>query len=198
MNQIQELFKDQIISLFKRKTQIKQWIHLPAPSKEMIKEVRTFASEVIPVKLKEAHHRVDNNNEWKRVYNGKMSEYVIRQYLGQEKPDMTVGPSSKYNVADIKIGDLNFGIKCTELGKAAMIHKVPERHEIVMLINEGEYFICGIASKKNLTIHQDDSLIVNATNYNKSCLNIEGYKDLTPFQKLIEYISDRKPQIATS
>jgi hypothetical protein len=175
-------FNEGIRLLLTEKTQSGLWIELPKISIEEEQQIQEFAKNSLPVKQAEEHHINDNKKEWERLTRGKDGEWALRSYLGLKKPDLNIGSSLDFNVSDIEdYYGKKIGIKTSQLGNAALIHKKPVRPEIILIGLSSRWFIAGVADVTILKECQNDNLLRIATNYKKTGLTLEGYKRLIPF-----------------
>lgn len=160
---------------------------LPAPDEMAVQLIRAHAIDATKIKLTERHHQNDYDREEKRIYNGKEAEWVLRIYLKLPPPDLTVGPSTKHNVADVVYRNQRIGVKSSQLtnGNAAMVHKVPKRPEIIMVKNENGWYIFGVGTIEVMKNNQDIRLLKTAYNDSKAGLTIDGYRQLIPFDTFL-------------
>lgn len=162
-----------------------KYIHFT--SKELEK-IDSFTNQIIQVKQQEKHHKIDNNNEYKRFSTGIMGEYAVEKLLGYPFVDWSVGDSVDYNVADLNALGLNIGIKTVEIGKYPIIHKKAERPEIICIKRKNDLIIiCGLATVEVLNTYQDTNLILSSALRRKGTkTGFYGFEHLIGFSTLEE------------
>jgi hypothetical protein len=206
-----EEFANNFKILFEQKIKSGEWIKVNNLSRNEKIQIRTFAHDVAIKKVKEGHIKdKDEADMILRQINGKSGEVAVRNFLISKNISVSdidweiSDESSAHHTFDLLIDTTRYGIKTSQKGKAILFNpnSTLSHSQIIVLKENDNIFIAGIASKSLLKneLYHDERLFYtkNDPSHPKTGLTIEGYKNLTPFQKLIEYISDSKPQIATS
>lgn len=159
-------------------------------TEEEERKIKNFAYEIVKKKETENHHKIDHGSEIKRFYNGFAGELALEKVLKENILDFTIGDSHKYNVADLhKIG-LNVGVKTVEAGKAHIVHKDPNKPEILIKIdnnNPRRLIIMGLAEVDVMKKYCDDNLILSpALRARNVKTGFAGYHKLKKFKNLEE------------
>src|SRR6056297_469397 len=129
-----------------------------------IQKIKNFTSQVIKDKKKETGYQFDNNNLYKRFYNGLLGEAAVEEYLGVEFIDWSIGPSRLYNKADLTDIGLNIGVKSVENNKFPLVKKKPVRGEIInIILNNNTVMICGYASVFDLLVFSSDKYVFSSS-----------------------------------
>ena len=127
---------------------------------DKILKLENFVKELVDAKMKESHHKIDGNNEFKRHYTGLLGELALEELLGISIIDWSIGNSNEYNNADIL--DLKIGIKTVEYGKFPIIFKKNYYPQIINIkTRRNIVFVCGLATGFVLNECQDDDLILS-------------------------------------
>jgi hypothetical protein len=115
-------------------------------TKEEIELVEYTATKIADAKRIEKGYLVDSGSLTKRWTTGLGGEVVLGNYLNQQIMDQTVGPSTEYDIGDLKKIGLNIGVKSVEYGKFPLVHVNPVRPEIVLIKHpeKYKYMICGL------------------------------------------------------
>lgn len=194
MNKIQSEFSIGIIPLFNEKLNSGLLIGPILVPEEALELTKAHAKDMAEIKAKEKHHDKDYQKEYDRVYNGKEAEWAVRIHEGLPAPDLTVGHSKDYNIADIcNYYGMAIGIKSSQLThrNAAMVHKNPERPEIIISKNKDGWYIFGVASIDIMRNNQDINLIRLDPKDSKGGLTLSGYKKLIPINSFRYYLRNK-------
>lgn len=157
-------------------------------SSQQTAKIRKFVNELIKFKKEESHHKIDYGNESTRFFTGILGEVAVENYLGTDLVDWTIGDSSIYNIADLSKIGLNIGVKTVEYGKFPIIHREPQRAEIINIkMSDNLVFICGFAPIEVLKTYQDDSLVLlDMLKSRGTKTGFYGFNSLIPFYSMKE------------
>lgn len=150
-----------------------------------LSKIDEFVKKIIQQKILESGHQKDNKNEYKRFFTGFMGECAIEKLFEVDFIDWTIGPSQKYNFADLQKLGINVGVKTVEYGKFPVVHVEPLRPELICIEkNSNTIILCGLASKNVLRACQSREYILSKNlqkKTSKSCF--------VGFDKLIKITS---------
>jgi hypothetical protein len=115
-------------------------------SNEEVELVEYTATKIADAKRIEKGYLTDSGSLVKRWTTGLGGEVALGNYLNQRIMDETVGPSTEYNIGDLKKIGLNIGVKSVEYGKFPLVHVNPVRCEIILIKHPKKYMymICGL------------------------------------------------------
>lgn len=130
----------------------------------VLKEVSTWADEMVKAKMSEDHRKRDPNSMKKREITGKLAEWaIIERFLGiPGKVDMSIGYSKDYAVADLGDAGYNLGVKAvSEENIAPLVPLSPKGAELIALYSEKDkaVYIAGIATRAIITKYVDRNLV---------------------------------------
>lgn len=151
-------------------------------------KVKQFSKAVFDEKKKEAHHQRDPRQRTKRFTTGMLGEVAIEKFIRTSFVDWEIGPSTQYNVPDLKKIGLNVGIKTVETGKFPIIHKKAYRPEIIVIRGtKNRMVVCGLATVDVLNTYQSDELILdNNLRREGKKTGFYGFSHLIPFKSIDE------------
>ena len=158
-------------------------VNIPETTKT---DIRKLVEKIVEAKATELNHRIDNNAEFKRFYNGLLGEAALELILSKDIIDWEAGDSQTYDQPDIP--GYNIGIKTVEYGKYPIIPKVNGYAQIICVIaptEQEQVYICGLATKELLNSAQNDDLIIDPYLKAKGTKTaFTGFKDLKPIVSL--------------
>lgn len=156
-------------------------------SEEVETKLKAFIKEVIEAKQTEEHHKVDNGQEAKRWYTGFAGESALEKYLDAEYVDLTVGNSKQYHVSDLSKLGLDIGVKTVESGKFPIIFKKSYSPQIIVVKDNTDLYICGMATVNTLNKYQSDELILSpALKARGTKTGFYGFEYLEPFDNIAD------------
>ena len=131
-------------------------------SEKDIEKVKNFVSQLISIKLSEAHHKIDKGMEYKRWMTGISGECAVEKYIGKKFVDFSIGDSNKYHISDMSSLGIQCGIKTVEIGKFPVIFKASKMPEIIVIKESNyNYHICGVATVEVLNKYQTEDFIIS-------------------------------------
>ena len=158
-------------------------------SESTLDEAKSFALLVIAEKMKEQVHKIDGTQHHKRFTTGISGELAVQALFGKQFVDMTVGSSSAYNHGDLTPIGFNVGVKTVERGKFPLVEKNSMRPEIIVVKDNNDYYIMGLALPAALRRYQDERLVLtNNENLKKRKGGFFGFDRLQPFHSFEEFI----------
>lgn len=146
-----------------------------------------FASRVITAKASEQHHQADGDREQERWVTGILGEMAMERFLGSPFIDWTVGNSDDYNRADLAGLNVAAGIKTVKRGQYPVVHRDPQRPEVILVRDGLAVHVCGLASPEVMRQYADENLILNARLRARGTkTGFWGFAELVPFDGLAE------------
>jgi len=154
-------------------------------SEEVETKLKAFVTEVIEAKQTEEHHKVDNGQEGKRWYTGFAGESALEEYLDSNYIDLTVGDSKQYHISDLSKLNLDIGVKTVESGKFPIIFKRSYSPQVIIIKDNNDFYICGMATVNTLNTYQSDELILSpALKARGTKTGFYGFGHLEPFDSI--------------
>ena len=184
------------------KSPMKVKITLPEETKAKLK---VFLDEVISAKESEEHHKVDNSQEYKRWYTGFGGECALEVFLNRKYVDLSVGDSKAYHVSDLSKLGLDIGVKTVELGKFPIVFKTSRSPQIIIVKDNDDFYICGLATIETLNTYQSDELILSPKLKARGTKTgfygfelLEPFKDIADLKLLTKHYPDNTKMVIDS
>lgn len=159
--------------------------------KESIERVECTAEKIADVKRLEQGYLVDKDSLVKRWCTGLGGEVVLGIDLRVTIMDSTVGPSTEYDIGDLKKIGFNIGVKSVEYNKFPLIHSNPKRCEIILLKHPKKYLymICGIYTPQTMLRFSSRDLVIDpkVRDSKTGFYGIPFYKPFTTLEDLKKY-----------
>ena len=122
-----------------------------------------LVDEIVKVKTKESHHKVDGEKEFKRFYTGLLGEAALEQFFGIPIINWSVGDSVQYKNSDLLKAGYDVGVKTSELWKFPLVAKDISRPQMIAVrVDERTIAIAGYAPVALLRARQIGKFVLHA------------------------------------
>lgn len=156
-------------------------------SSEGFKRASEWANQAVGEKKDEKVHKIDDDREEVRWLTGTTGETALEEFLGASFRDETFGESRKYGVPDLEPLGIRAGVKCIKRGNFPVVPVNPKWPEVIVVKDDAEFYICGIATPQDMRECSTMGLILNRKLRERGVkTGFYGFDRLIPFNNLAE------------